>query len=328
MANDDKDRDERTPHKSGGGGAVLFPTDADREKAARDAEKIEERKYKKEQASIQRRILWTQIFLVGFGIIGAGVGIWQAEVAQESADTAQSSVLLAQKGERDAGLMNEKTLSQMKGQTKAQTDAATVAQRELDLTNRPWIKITHRIVQPLTFNVDRNLGPTAVMTLEDKIENVGPGVALNVLHWEDIIPVYTDRGQMVIGPKAYAPAHARQDQWCNANRKPQGPNVGNIIFPHSDPLMAYSMVGVTMKQVEAATIKDSSTINGKVAFVLVGCVTYRSPVQPKGSPNHETKFFYELGVPMDDGAWMPYIYPRGAAPQLQIIGFPFGYSAD
>lgn len=57
-------------------------------------------------------MLLTQIFLVLFGLAGAVVSMRQANIAQLSADSADRSVSLAQKSERDARLLGEKQLTQ------------------------------------------------------------------------------------------------------------------------------------------------------------------------------------------------------------------------
>src|SRR5258708_4553701 len=54
---------------------------------------------------------------------------------------------------------------------------------------RPWLKVNHRIVTPLTFGVDGNGGKIAKMVLEDTFENVGQGVALDVFSREDVVPI-------------------------------------------------------------------------------------------------------------------------------------------
>jgi 3-oxoacyl-[acyl-carrier protein] reductase len=105
------------------GGIPILPGPAEREDAARTREKIEEREYKHEQTSIQRCILRTQITLVFFGLLGAGVGIWQARIAQQSADSSQKSVLLAQKTERETRLMSEKQLAENQAQFKTTSDS-------------------------------------------------------------------------------------------------------------------------------------------------------------------------------------------------------------
>src|ERR1700722_9538060 len=99
MTDDHKDGEDSPLHYEGG--IPILPGPANSEDANRDRDKKEEQKYKQEQSAIQRGILCTQIALVVFGIIGAGVSLWQARISQQSADTSEKSVLLAQRGLRD-----------------------------------------------------------------------------------------------------------------------------------------------------------------------------------------------------------------------------------
>lgn len=187
------------------------------------------------------------------------------------------------------------------------------------LQNRPWIKIKHSIVTPLTFNVgDRASGvPVALMTVADDIENVGQSVAVNVIFWEDVIPVDPDHSVRT--------AIARQREWCDANRHPDPRGLsGFTLFPH-DPMNQQSIVGPQMPKVMAAAIRDESGL--KVAFVLVGCVCYRASFDPQSSPTHQTRFMYWLGIPQN-GAFGPYVSPQGSAPELRLIEVPDGLTAD
>ena len=73
----------------------------------------------------------------------------------------------------------------LKSQTTAASGELTALQQQTEISERPWIKITPKIIEPLTFNVMRNAGLVATMTTENIVENVGQSVALNVLSWED-----------------------------------------------------------------------------------------------------------------------------------------------
>ncbi len=203
----------------------------------------------------------------------------------------------------------------------AASSAAKTASDQLVLAERPWVKIKHRIVSPLTFNVMRNAGPVAIMSLEDTIENVGQTVALNLLSWEDVIPVDLDNSTRT--------ARRRQAEYCDANRHPDPRGLtGYTLFPH-DPLVQDSVVGPTMATVEQFTIhtNDQSRIDGTVAFVLVGCVFYRSSFEPTSNPTHQTRFMYYLGTPEDVG-FLPNVLPRGIANTLRLIMLPEGLTAD
>jgi hypothetical protein len=205
-------------------------------------------------------------------------------------------------------------LSIMQGQLDASTKA-------LMIQERPWVKISHRITSPLTFDIGgRQAGPVALMRVEDTLENVGQTVAVNVLSWEDVIPVDLDYSTTT--------ARKRQAEWCDANRHPQG-TAGYLLFPH-DPLIQPGEIGPTMATIEKFTIHEThppSRIDGTVAFVMVGCVCYRSSFEPVTNPTHQTRYMYWLGKP-EAGGFFPNVIPRGSADQLRLISIPFYFTAD
>lgn len=201
----------------------------------------------------------------------------------------------------------------------AATSAAKTAANSLVLAQRPWIKINHRIVTPLTFDVLRGSGPVAMMTVEDTLENVGQSVALNVFSWEDIIPMDT--------PNSFQTARARQAQWCDANRNQIQSMSGDMLFP-KDPFVQQSTIGPMMSVVYHAANSNTGDLRGKAAFILVGCVVYKSSFEPLGSPTHQTRFMYWLGEPSKDGGFNPWVVPMGVADKLRLIMMSEGFSAD
>jgi hypothetical protein len=216
--------------------------------------------------------------------------------------------------------MKKATLATQKS-ADAATAAAKTASDNLILAQRPWIKVKHRIVQPLTFNVQRWKGPIASMVVEDTLENVGQSVAMNVLLWEDVIPMDP---QLLLTKTA----RARQSEWCEANRHPQGGFItGNMLFP-KDSMVQQSSIGPYMEVVNKAAFANTGGLQGKVGFVLTGCVVYRSSFQSPESPSYQTKFLYLLGEPMPSGGIQPYVRPIGVANKLRLAEFPIGFSAD
>jgi hypothetical protein len=197
--------------------------------------------------------------------------------------------------------------------------AADTARDTLVLAQRPWIKIKHRIIQPLTFNVSGNGGLIDSMTVEDTLENVGTSVALNVLSWEDVIPIDPDHSLRT--------ARNRQRQWCDANRHPSEQGLsGYMLFP-KEPFVQPMHVGGYMKDVMAVA-RANKLLPGKVGFVLVGCVCYRSSFEPQSDPTHQTRFIYYLGEVQKWGGFLPDVLPLGTAANLRLIEMPDGFSAD
>jgi hypothetical protein len=223
------------------------------------------------------------------------------------------------------GIFNLLTLLEIRKQTPsfivsahAAESAAKTAIDTLQVGNRPWVKVTHQIIKPLDFNFVGASGPAATMTVEDRLENVGSTVALNVFSWEDVIPMDADGSTRT--------AVARQNEWCGFNRNSeQTRSIGSILFPH-DPSVQHSGMGTLMTKVNQALAV--SPIKGKVGFVMVGCVVYRSSFEPRNKPNHQTRFIYDLGIPQSWGGWMPYILPQGVATDIRLIQDFRGYTAD
>ncbi len=213
----------------------------------------------------------------------------------------------------------------------AAKSAADTAHDALVLGQRPWIKIKHRIVKPLNFEFVGAAGPAATMTVEDTIENVGNGVALNVVSWEDVIPLDSNM--------ATTSARNRQDQWCDANKRfdPKSPTQlnGYSLFP-KDPLIQDSGIGPLMSTVRKAVENNTANMSflhkgsdpnplaGKVAFAMVGCIVYRSPLDPDGTRPYMTGFLYHLGEPDESGGIQPFVIPKGTAEKLRLVKFPDG----
>lgn len=201
----------------------------------------------------------------------------------------------------------------------AASSAAGTAADQLVLGERPWVKINHRVLSPLTFNIGGRASgkDVALMTIEDTLENVGQSVAVNVLSWEDVIPLDADFTDKT--------ARARQAQWCGENSH-RRQDIGNTLFPH-DPMIQQSTVGPTMEAVLQSAANNPVGLTGKVSFVLVGCVVYRSSFEPQTRPAHETLFVYRLGIPQGAGI-QPYVFPTGVASSLQLVAFPLGFNAN
>jgi hypothetical protein len=125
------------------GGIPILPGPVEREKADRARAQIEDRKYKKEQRTLQWRMLYTQIAIVFLGLIGSGVSVWQVNIAQDSADR---SALLIQKNERDARFAAEKQLAESKRQFDGtfgqMADQTTISRDAMEVEERAWMDIS------------------------------------------------------------------------------------------------------------------------------------------------------------------------------------------
>jgi len=277
--------------------------------------------------------------LVCTNIVVAFATVWNAYLTREAIDSNNQSsfqTLNQMRSQGKSSLRNAIATNKLSKQAQTQSElmknqldalgtsadaaksAAATASKSLEVGNRPWVKITHRLVKPLDFNFVGGMGPAASMVVEDTLENVGQTVALHVLSWEDIIPIDADYSART--------ALARQKEWCDANRNSaQTRTVGSVLFPHALVVQNSGMAAL-MTKINAAVA--ASPIKGKVGFAMVGCVVYRSSFEPLNTPNHQTRFIYDLGIPEAGGVWMPYVFPTGIASELRLISTFRTFTAD
>jgi len=163
----------------------------------------------------------------------------------------------------------------------------------------------------------------AIMTINNRVENVGQSVALNLTVYEEIVPIEFD----------VRPALAKRKERCDAYRNSSQAEAGSVLFPH-DPLQEDQVVGASMADIRKTIEKGqknpaiASIVGNEVGFVLIGCANYRSSFEPIDAPRHQTTIFYWLGVPGADGGWRSGVEPVGVASKLQLIGTPLYFSAD
>ena len=122
MSQDGNNEEEKYVH-SEGGIPIFGPTPRDKD-AEKRAEQKAARSYEDRQISIQRQILLTQIGLVVFGLIGAGIGLWQASISRSAADAAT----VAANASKSAADTASQTLNEMRTGSGAQ-DTHTLAQQ-------------------------------------------------------------------------------------------------------------------------------------------------------------------------------------------------------
>lgn len=144
---DDNQRDEQ-PKVHYVGGIPLFPSAEDLANAKEDAEARRERAYKDQQLSTNRKIAnFTFALFVCTSVMGL-ITAWQTRIAQESANTSEKSVLVAQKGERDSRKSSEDQARQS-----ASVLQATIDQFHQD--QRAWVSRTSvKLTKP--YSLDSN----------------------------------------------------------------------------------------------------------------------------------------------------------------------------
>jgi hypothetical protein len=154
-----------------------------------------------------------------------------------------------------------------------------------------------------------------------RFENVGASVAVSFYEWADIFALGT----------LYDPSFAlkRQAEWCKGNEFPRYPGhsnvAGKVLFPH-DPITETMGMALTSDQVAKAVSEPSiPSVPTKIAAVIAGCLVYRAPFDSKDTPNHQTKFMYELA---SEGGSMPLFVPTGTPPNLSLYLAWVGNSAQ
>ncbi len=201
---------------------------------------------------------------------------------------------------------------------KAAEETAKTAALQIEVSERPWIKVKPTLVSPLVFNSPVQAGAVAGATVRLDLESTGNTVALNILAWTDILPLDAVGG--------YRGALKRRSEWCDANRHPKRQMLaGYYLFPNESFIETHS-VGTPMNRVLDVARDNVEGLKGKIGFVLVGCVCYRTPIQAEDQPSHETLFMYFLGR-TDRVGLNPYVEPSGSV-DLQLVAMPDGFSAD
>jgi hypothetical protein len=181
-------------------------------------------------------------------------------------------------------------------QSKAAADLATnstkqldTMQRQLEETDRPWIKVTD-----LEFIQEGGLGATWSPPVQNykyrlsipykvKMSNLGKSPALNIAVWSE---VYFSK----LYPGMWADVKPEEERYCKEAERavPQDKERGTAIFP-GDP-------GVE-GQLGSADVSDENTspkvgnIGPSVSVFLIGCVNYTFQT----SPNlHQTRFVFQI----------------------------------
>jgi hypothetical protein len=149
------------------GGQTIFDGPAEREERRTRAREKEDYEFKisqlaisHKQTSIASRTLMTQIALVIFGLLGIGVGIYQAITSRVAAAAAESAAQTAVKTLTETQLYNKRQAAlaeQARADAKIANDASTKASNEaLHVTidnfhreQRAWLEVIPEFSKPL-----------------------------------------------------------------------------------------------------------------------------------------------------------------------------------
>ena len=112
------------------GGAFVFESSEERaDRERREAEKWDV-EWKRRDDNYKRRQLWLNVLLALIGTAGIGISVWNAVIAQRSADAARSAADTAGRALADSQESYSKTVALIQTQTelmKAQADAAKLS---------------------------------------------------------------------------------------------------------------------------------------------------------------------------------------------------------
>lgn len=144
MSHDGNNEEEKALHYESG--IPIFSPPLKDQDAEQRAECKATRTYEDRQATLQDRMLLTQIALVIFGLVGTGVSIWQAKTAQESADTSDKTVLLAQKANREQSRQSALTLKTTIDQFQLENRAYLSVEPPISPIEEKWSSVTVPII--------------------------------------------------------------------------------------------------------------------------------------------------------------------------------------
>ena len=192
---------------------------------------------KKEAREHRREVI--EVLTVIFVILYAGLTAWMARSTAGQLDQARAA-------------------------TKSALEAATTAQNEFVVSERPWVAVTYDPAEPI--QITKHGAYTMVWV---SATNVGHSVAEAVWFQNFIIPMNAEDGHECDLPPQTDETRAHE-------------NEGAVIFP-----------GSVLKMTYPAFMPQKWKVNDFTAdspFDLVGCVTYHSVLEPKRHTTMKTLF--------------------------------------
>ena len=183
-------------------------------------------------------------------------------------------------------------------------------QRQLDLSERPWIKAdlnTLAIIKDLTFNEKGGF-----LTLSGEIANTGNSVALHTMVNVRIM----DASQLP------ADWEIKDAPLCGQGTKPPQ-SVGDILFP-TDHIPFSIEAELYPSDIQYALAHG--LIKGKVMPMAVICIRYQSTFEKS---YHRTQYLFSLERPLPSfGLGMGAFEPKGTLEGLRLTSSFFGNMAD
>jgi hypothetical protein len=256
LSQDRNNDEEKAIHYESG--VPIFGRPPKDQDAEQRAERKAARTYENRQISIQRNIFLTQIGLVAFGLIGAGVGLWQANISQQSADTSDKAVLLAQKTDRE----NRKS-GEEQARLAAKSLKTTIGDFRKD--QRAWVGFSNFTIEPDTTGMIP--GRTIAQSAFAIILNTGKTPALNVKAVEGMF--FRSNAETLTAEDAREMESAVEN-YGKAMRDGSFPRLGFV----QTKLYSFGSIApeTSSKQVAGASLSGGSPPNEIVVF---GRLTYR-----------------------------------------------------
>jgi hypothetical protein len=153
---------------------------------------------------------------------------------------------------------------------------ASIALRQFEITDRPWLKVDVSLRGPLTFSDQGgNLGPFHIVA-----KNVGRSVAVHAtFNTKVVIPP--------LGGNVWAQVLAEQTRVC---QNIHSEFMSYAVFPN-DVYSLDNSFGLNQEELERGRLVGPGFRTDFVQIYLVGCVDYQFSGQ---DAHHQTRFIYEV----------------------------------
>lgn len=186
--------------------------------------------------------------------------------------------------------------------------------RVMQAEQRPWVSAGIGISSPLEFKPDAG----AFIGIQYTIRNTGKSPALNTHFRSKLVAL---RYSKFIHEEIIDSQNALCDPLRNTDQY-----ILNItVFP-GDAITGSESVGITKEGLSfalAAREFGRFAHKGYISLAVVACIDYQLPFE---AGHHQTRYAFELGVPLDSGPFMADLKPEGARPDVNLIYF--NQSAD
>jgi len=178
--------------------------------------------------------------------------------------------------------------------------SAEVAQRQMELSERPWLSLDARLTIPLSFDAEHG---GASLTVQFLLTNVGHSPAANA--W---IPasVILEGNPIEEQEKLCGPYREKKERWP----------LGYTIFPGQTMPQPIGLT-IEQKDIDAALARGG----GFLFPSIIGCVDYGFEFS---TGHHQTGFIFHLLVPSDRPGIMLGIKPAPSVPEAQLAWSPIG----